>query len=802
MLFLFTTPASAQTQQRWSDPATWGGVLPQSGDEVVIPSNRNILLDISPPPLKSLTIQGGLSFDNRDITLTSDWIIVMGGRFQIGTAQVPYPNRAVVTLTGNDPNVNIMGMGNKFLAAMSGGSIEMHGAPKTSWVRLNANALTGTTQLVLNQPVNWQPNDQLVVASTNFNPYEAEVVRIKNFEKDGTVNLTTPLAHLHWGTLQTYGQSTLDERAEVGLLNRNILIQGDATSPETGFGGHIMAMDGSQLIAEGVELYRLGQQGRLGRYPWHWHLLGNGGTGQYIKNSSVHDSFNRCITVHGTNNTLVQGNVAYNASGHCFFVEDGVEVGNTFDSNLGLVTKRSVAPLIPSDSTPATYWISNPNNRFTNNVAAGADDFGFWYDIPPNPTGPSADPNYFPQQQPFGGFDSNVAHSTLGGTFSGVGIWLENVLRSATITNNTSYKNVNRAIYLGLAGSDPFAGHTALHSVSADSPTHYYGWNATFDGGLAVATSANVDDLSVFTTLSWNGGVLRGIEEYDGWIRARNTTFVNFIGTGNPELQNAAPWAGVATVSDAHFTNNPLSGFQKVTLINSYPAYYRPPGDVVTQPSTFTVEDTDGSLGGVPGFVVYNRPLLLAAGCVPLPTLTNAQACPGSYGGAVILSAGDPVNNNLAPLYLQRDDGAQGQVSSNIAAFQSAPGSMGLSFSNLQTRRTYTLLRNFGQSAQPLPPYLEFSLSSRSPAEWIAFTFSAPSEVFAYLPYAYTDDRIVAPASSLTALLDSPTRGYFQDPTTRQVWVKVFGLENSNAEAIGNFEQAIDICLVRGCPNR
>ena len=59
------------------------------------------------------------------------------------------------------------------------------------------------------------------------------------------------------------------------------------------------------------------------------------GQGQYIRNSAIHDTYSRCVTVHGTNNLRVENNVTFNNVGHCFFLEDAVETGNQFIRNLG-----------------------------------------------------------------------------------------------------------------------------------------------------------------------------------------------------------------------------------------------------------------------------------------------------------------------------------------------------------------------------------------------------------------------------------------------------------------------------------
>lgn len=58
------------TTERRSDPVTWGGRVPQTGDAVTIPAGKVALLDVSPPPLQSLLIEGELRFDRQNLDLT------------------------------------------------------------------------------------------------------------------------------------------------------------------------------------------------------------------------------------------------------------------------------------------------------------------------------------------------------------------------------------------------------------------------------------------------------------------------------------------------------------------------------------------------------------------------------------------------------------------------------------------------------------------------------------------------------------------------------------------------------------
>ena len=94
--------------------------------------------------------------------------------------------------------------------------------------------------------------------------------------------------------------------------------------------------------------------------------------------NSIHDTFSRCVTIHGTHNVTLEGNVAFNHLGHCYFLEDGGEQHNDLIGNLGFGTKEGT--LIPSDreNRVSTFWITNPDNTLLNNVAAGSDGIGIW----------------------------------------------------------------------------------------------------------------------------------------------------------------------------------------------------------------------------------------------------------------------------------------------------------------------------------------------------------------------------------------------------------------------------------------
>ena len=118
-----------------------------------------------------------------------------------------------------------------------------------------------------------------------------------------------------------------------------------------------------------IEVRHAGQAFRIGRYPIHFHVSGDV-DGSYVKGCSIHHSFNRAVTMHGINNLVVERNVFYNAKGNAFFMEDGIEIGNVIQYNLGIFVTSSTSTL-NVDVTPASYWVTNANNTVRHNVAAG-----------------------------------------------------------------------------------------------------------------------------------------------------------------------------------------------------------------------------------------------------------------------------------------------------------------------------------------------------------------------------------------------------------------------------------------------
>jgi len=377
----------------WSDPATWGGTLPAAGTTVTIGAGRTVILDVNPPALKGIQVYGNLVFADQNINLSTGYILVVGGEFRIGTEADPYEYKAVITFTGDTVDATGMGLGNKFLMVMGGGRLELHGARAhvPSWTQLRKTASPGHTILETVDAMDWRVGDKVVIAPSGTDPEQAEVRTIVSV-LGNQIRVSPSVNFRHYGKIDTVNGYAIDMRAEIGLLTRDIVLQGDASSEVSKNGGHVMIMNGSKAKVEGVEFFRMGWFGQQGRYPMHWHFSGDS-YGEYANNNSVHRSFHRGFVVHGTNGVKVNNNVAYDVFSHCFVVaEDGNEMFNEFTGNLGMLTKRipemddfafpgGQFGSLQSERHPGTFWLTNPNNIVRDNHAAGSlDGIGFFYD--------------------------------------------------------------------------------------------------------------------------------------------------------------------------------------------------------------------------------------------------------------------------------------------------------------------------------------------------------------------------------------------------------------------------------------
>src|SRR5437763_13167802 len=699
--------ATAAKATKWSDPATWPNrKVPVAGDKVTIDAGKEVVLDVNTPALGGVTVNGKLSFANTaDLELTTEWIM-LHGELEIGTEKSPHTRKATITFTNNVKDEDISGVGGTTDKVdrgimLMGGTLNLHGNQTNTWTKLSNTAAAGATSIEVLNAAGWKVGDEIVLASTDYDPRQAER-RAISAVSGNTSTLDKKLEYMHFGKI-TFD---VDERGEVGLLTRNIKLQASADAEQSFYGGHVMAMVGSKMFVEGVEFNRMGQNMTLARYPIHWHLIGDA-PGQYIRNAAIHDTYNRCVTVHGTNFLRVENNVTYNTVGHCFFLEDGAEHGNQFVHNLAIQikchTSKACAPtnlaangenmgsnslnratyradsmsgkdtLLPSDNTVTAYWITNPDNVFIDNVAAGSDENGFWWSLPEHPQGKFVGTEIskatWPRRTRMAEFRGNVAHSNFDGFMLDRNINQEGVFGLAgpshvakenpaddnsksvesLLVDLTAYKNRNGGawsrgelhVYKNFKAADNAIGFTSsTGSFGADTFTSLV-VDSRFVGetdniGNPVTPEEKAYGRSLPKRLIPDFPI-RAYEYYDYRHDVVNTTFVNFQ-DHNQRGSGALPWllftgAGVTTentVKSANYINAKPVYFPKMDSRfdsdNRSGSAYR----------TAAIHDLDGSTTGIPDSYVLihdgeNDSVATDDTCEIHPTW-NASVCKGDIG--------------------------------------------------------------------------------------------------------------------------------------------------------------------------
>jgi G8 domain len=600
------TPTTNQIPSTEIDRKQW------DGKDVVIPKGTVVTLDANVAPT-SITIFGTLRCSgDRDLTIAANWIIAVGGLLECGSEAVPYSKKLVITLKGAPSDSSEMGLGTKVLGAVDGGQINLIGAARKSWVKLSANAEIGSSELQLTEAVDWKAGDRIVIASSVIadQSEEREIEQIVGLK----VKLKAALNYFHVGELRQVAAVNLDIRAEVGLLTQDIRIEGDESSVDSQFGGHVMiARLRSNAKIQGVQFTRMGQFNRLGRYPMHWHHVRDA-SGGFFRSNSISHTIQRGVFVHATDNLRVERNVVYDTAGHSYGLENGSETDNVFIGNLGLGTRGAKLSKVTfengdpaDDDQAATFWFVGGNNTFIGNVAAGGEHSGFWFERSGNVKS----------------FDGNTAHSNAvngrPGANEQAGITTKDSRGLASIFKNT-------LLYSNGVG----AWFESLNSVLIDS--------TLADNRMATFSAVSMENTIVIGDSGARAGIPQGNNEglvtYTSPVVAKNVTFANFSGYAMRTFLGGAEGATFKT-----------EGLKFLNVIDTR--------RLMLQIGNGYLVDVDGSLVGRTAVLTSDDPSMYTAACEAKPTW-NVQICPVLYPYQSLF-----LSNSMKGDTLTRADGIQ-----------------------------------------------------------------------------------------------------------------------------------------------
>lgn len=713
-----------------------------SNSTLVIPDNGVKYYIDSDIDVGFIEINGMLFCDSRakDDLVVRTKSLVVNGLFQCGTTNRPYTQKITFSFKDDPSFPNIMTASGvhvpsllayakddsyrAFIVADKGRLIMSgHRRNVNLKAKLNQTVQGNTTNIIqINQNVGngWKKGDQIVLSSSSYNMDESELFSIIGVDSSGpltSLTLDRNVRFMHWGSVQNFDNGNgnrfvLDERSEVVNLTRNIRVMTDEETVPDELGVHMMVHPGGQAYVDSIEILRAGQAGVMARYPFHWHVVGDA-SGQFIKNSSIHDTFQRCITVHATNKASVDNNVCYNFKGHGFFLENGNETDNIISNNIGI---RALRPtngrtllasdngnaLFPSEAQPkasgvvssrfpavSTFWISNPDNQVFNNVASGSVGTGFWMAYVPEVRRFTNDRFEgsilaYPVTTQTWQFSHNTAHGTaVGITWDGApdtsphtsGTHVSDMMNDLNaadrvllnahysppnvpvFSNLVAYKNRQTGIY--------FRGQTVIfdNAILADNRwSLFLAYNQIIKRSAIIARSANFTTDEIRARLGSAREI--GITLYDGPFEMDDVHFFNFA----TSVENR-------TLSDGSFVDAtsvpfyPIGGAARYTNVTKKLSFTPEPhhriirGETTWLDShtTSRIRDLDGTLTGGPA----NAILVPSNSFSSNPSCTNPfiagknrfpdfKVCSNSNRGVTLFLAGKV--NSRVPFIVRKQD--------------------------------------------------------------------------------------------------------------------------------------------------
>ena len=441
------TPTIMSAQSgNWSSTSTWNlGRVPQSGDVVGIQTTHTVTYDVNASgtvSLDSVGIAGLLTF-RTDITTSMKvkQVLIYGpellgsggyGELRIGTVGAAVDATVTATVIirdvacdtgtvgtpGTDPRQYGMGV-------LVWGRIRLHGAAKTSWLRVAATPLAAATTLTLaSSPTGWRASDLLVLPDTRqLKDNEISTNYVAQWEtptlssvSGTTATLSAGLGFNHYPAKDHNG--TVSYYPHVGNLTRNITFKSEN---KDGNRGHVQFFERADIDTRYAAFEDLGRTtldaldsttysgntlthvgtNQQARYPFHIHRVigptspqSNGYQFTVIGCSVYHrktvGNIRWAYTVHGSHYGLVEDCVSFNCGGAGIMCELGNETEVLFNRNAIFVTpNQNNYPWITerpdargaSDTgyEGAGAWFRGPNVRLTNNVFANGYTAGIVY---------------------------------------------------------------------------------------------------------------------------------------------------------------------------------------------------------------------------------------------------------------------------------------------------------------------------------------------------------------------------------------------------------------------------------------
>jgi hypothetical protein len=538
---------------RWSDPSTWDGASPRSGDRVVI--RGRVVLD-QDRDVAELVIQsdGELIFSpSKSVTLSSEGNVVVNGVLTMR------PSRPRIRHTLVFPSVDesaFVGGGMDVLASdvglwvMGAGRLNLAGASRTPWVRAAGSIGAGDNEIRLaSAPTGWRPGDTVVITPTVPPTQEGHSLAYD----------TGVIAAIHGMTITLARQTTHDHPAveigpgpaigaEVLNLTRNVRIQGTRKGR-----AHVFIRSTSPQAVRGTALRFMGPRHGvtgsstfvLGRYGIHLHMCGDGSRGSVLDSVVITDTGSHAFVAHMSDGVTMKGCISHNTFEDAFWYDGSAGVGTVGDPTNDLALRNCVASLVQVDPPFRGYRVSGFSlDRGVGNSAVGCVAVGVQGNKEASGFG-------WPQESGDPGnwiFEDNLAHNN---AVSGIFVW--------QITTEANYVRRFTAFHNGVAGID----HGAYLSSFVYQDCSLFG---NLEAGVVLHANSRDEPQLVFSRLHVDGSgfsphgvaVARHSTPAYAYTRIDGSTFRGHTVAGIAWIPRGSSHAELFDVVNCTFEGNPF----------------------------------------------------------------------------------------------------------------------------------------------------------------------------------------------------------------------------------------------------
>ena len=371
------------------------------------------------------------------------------------------------------------------------------------------------------------------------------------------------------------------------------------------------------------------------------------------------------LFTHSYNHTNISKANLFSFIFYSYVTEDGFEIDNVFERNLGAGLQRPTRKLLASDGIdsdergPSIFWIMSPMNSWIDNVAAGSVHSGFWFETNFAVRHPSSQIDgangFVPSFQPVKKFKNNVVHSN-----SNFGIQYYNPGwkpkgPESVIEGSIVYRNRNGHFVHGNGNFVIKGGICADHDTNVMAFENY---GYRIDGLTIYGHTQNYLDVLDYSRTWFNckrdpDRIVRGVEIHPfnsfGTLNAQGH-FENLIFRGFDEgCPNAIPikMSGTKVHNKVDFSSR---SFVNTNFVGLGAETIRANGCSGIGIESIAIHDKDGRIGGQPGtrgFIVGNETKITTFangdGCSEDPGLDCLQWCPNACLRMIIVQVSNTV---------------------------------------------------------------------------------------------------------------------------------------------------------------